>query len=238
MENADQSISRGSEHTVLYEAVVQGSIDDVRSSLANKVFSWDLTDNDEDDYSFRCSLKKAIELDYQNIVIALLQANFGDKKYCFGNWKPRYVAEALEMAARLGRQEIVRQLLETEKDNIRTISNALAHGVWSGNFCILKMLINAGASPNCETEDWGTPLIAAVRTGNLQVVQFLVEAGADPNKWVDMDGYESPLSTAAHEGDERIFEYLLPLVTDGEEVKFARKDLMRRVTDRKRQNTN
>ena len=220
------------EDSPLYKAVVQGIIDDVRSSLTNKVFSWDLTDHDEDDYIFRQALGKAIEIDRQDIVRAMFQAQFGDLEYGVGNWKHQYVTEALETAARLGKQEIVEQLLETEKDSIRRISNALAHGAWSRNLRILQMLIDAGASANCETT-WGTPLIAAARTGDLKVVQFLVEAGADINMWVDMDGYTSPLLVSAYDGHEEVFEYLLPLVTNEEEIEAARNALPRKAARRK-----
>jgi ankyrin repeat protein len=67
------------------------------------------------------------------------------------------------------------------KDNIRKISNALTHAVWSRNLQILRMLIDAGASLNFETEGT-TPLIAAARTGDLGVVQFLVRSRS---KYVD-----------------------------------------------------
>ena len=208
----------------IYKAVIRGNVDDVRSSLANKIFSWDMAEWDEDDYIFRQALNKAIELNYIDIVSAMLQAHFGENDYYRKSWKPWYVSEALNTAALLGRDKIVHQILEIDNDNIHKISDALAHGVWSSNIQILQMLMDAGASPNCETE-WGTPLIAAARTGNLKIVQFLVEAGADPSKWVDMDGYESPLSAAAYEGHEHIFEYLLPSVADEEEIIFAKESL-------------
>jgi hypothetical protein len=220
------------EDSPLYQSVIKGNVDNIRTNLDNKIFSWDIADDDEDDYIFRNALRKAIELDRKDIVEVMFQAHFGDNEYGFGNWKRQYVAEALETAARLGKQEIVQQIIATEKDNIRTISNALAHGVWSRNLQILKILVDAGASSNCET-DWGTPLIAASSTGDLKVVQFLVEAGADPTMWVDLDGYVSPLIAAADAGHEEIFEYLLPLVTDEEEIEAARKELSRRGAGRK-----
>jgi ankyrin repeat protein len=139
------------ENSPLYKSVIHGKVDGVRSSLTGKVFSWDFADDDEDDYIFRSALEKAIELNHQAIVAIMLQSQFGDNECSVGNWRSHYVAEALEISARLGKQEIVRQLLETEKDNIRKISVALTHGVWSRNLQILKMLIDAGASSNCET---------------------------------------------------------------------------------------
>lgn len=175
-------------------------------------------------------MDKAIELNRQEILMAMLQAQFGDNDY--GNWKPRYVAEALETASRHGRQEIVKQILEIKKDNIRSISNALSNGVWSHNLEILKMLVDAGASPNCQT-DWGTSLIAAVETGDLQIVHFLVQVGADPNIRANlngyMNGYYSPLWSAASNGYDVIFEYLAPLINDRESINSARKELTLRI---------
>ncbi|PSB57807.1 ankyrin repeat domain-containing protein [Chamaesiphon polymorphus] len=226
----DYPISTCLEESPIYQAVIKGKIDDVRSSLAHKVFSWDWADDDEDDYIFRNSLNKAVEIDRSDIVAILLQAHFGDNGYDKRNWKPWYVTEALETAARLGRQEIVRQVLETEQDNIRNISNALDSGVWSRNITILQMLMDAGASPNAIT-DWGTPLIAATSAGDLNVVKFLIEAGADPNKGVDMKGYCSPLLSAAFEGHQDIFDYLLPFVTDEEEIEVAQEYVSIKNTD-------
>ena len=218
------------EDSQIYRAVIQGKIDDVRSSLGNRVFSWDWADDDEDDYIFRKSLRKAIEIDRPDILAVMLQANFGQNEYDRGTCKPWYIAEALEAAAFIGNQEIVKQLLETEKDNIHNISNALDNGVWSGNITLLQMLLDAGASPNART-DCGTPLIAAAQAGDVKIVKFLVEAGADPNKWVDMDGYCSPLHSAALEGHKDIFDYLLPLIVDEDEIDAAREyPAMKRVS--------
>jgi ankyrin repeat protein len=208
----------------IYKAVVRGDVDDVRLSLANKIFSWDMAEWDEDDYIFRQALNKAIELNYLDVVSAMLQSQFGENEYYRTSWKPWYVSEALNTAALLGRDKIVHHILAIDKDNIHKISDALAHGAWSCNIQILQMLMDAGASPNCETE-WGTPLIAAARTGDLEIVKFLIKAGADPSKWVDMDGYASPLFAAAYEGHEHIFEYLLPSVTDESEIRYAKESL-------------
>jgi ankyrin repeat protein len=210
------------ENCLLYKSVVRGKIADVSSSLKDKVFSWDFDDENEDHYVFRRSLQKAIELNNKDIVQVMLQSNFGESKFGFGTSKPQYVAEALEVAARLGKKDIVKNILEFEKDYVRKITNALAHAAWSDNIPILQMLIDAGASPNLETE-WGTPLIVAAQSGNIKAVKFLVEVGADPNKSVDMDGHRSPLLAAANTGNKEICTYLIPLVYSRKEIKIAQK---------------
>ncbi len=216
----NDSIPTFLEESQIYKAVIQGKIDDVRSSLEGKVFSRDWSDDDEDDYIFIKSLIKAIEIDRPDILVIMLQANFESNEYDRGTWKPWYVAEAIETAAFIGNQQIVRQLLETERDNIHNISNALDYAMWNRNTIILQMLMDAGASPNARTE-YGTTLIAAAQAEDLKIVKFLIESGADPNKWVDMDGYCSPLLSAALEGHKDIFDYLLPFITDEDEINTA-----------------
>lgn len=144
------------------------------------------------------------------------------------NYKTRYFEEALLTAARLGKLALLREILPTQKDKFRSLSNALAHGVWSRDLKIIQTLIEAGASLNCYT-DWGTPLIAAARTGDIRIVRYLVEAGADPNMWVDDDGYNSPLSEAVHEGHQEVCDYLLPLITNQEDIEYAQRELPKSV---------
>ncbi|WP_449418116.1 ankyrin repeat domain-containing protein [Phormidium nigroviride] len=144
------------------------------------------------------------------------------------HYKKHYFQEALETAASLGKLAIVQQILATEKDKIRSLSNALAHGVWSRDIKIIQALIEAGASLNCRTE-WGTPLIAAARTGDIRIIHYLIEAGADPNMWIDDGGYMSPLFAAVYEGHQEACDYLLPLITNREEIECAQRELSKSV---------
>lgn len=218
------------ERTALYKAVIQGDSDQMQSLILGKTFIWDFSDNDTNAYTFKHALVKAVELDHKEIVQFMLNASFACDG--FGSHKPRYVAEALEMAAKFGRLNIVQQILKTDKDNCRRISEALAHGVWSHNLQLLQTLIDAGASPNCEVTWWGTPLVAAVTAGSLEVVKYLVEAGADPNMRVVMDScYISALSAAVHDGKREIVEYLLPLTTDPEAIECVRSTLLEAAMD-------
>ena len=138
--------------------------------------------------------------------------------------KQYYFQEALNMAARLGKLDTLQRILATEKDNCRSLSDALADGVRSGDLKIVQTLIDAGASLNCRTE-WETPLIAAAGTGDLKIVRYLVEAGADPNMWIDCDRYVSPLSVAVSQGHQEVCDYLIPLKANLEEVESARRKL-------------
>lgn len=149
-------------------------------------------------------------------------------------YRSRYFREALEIAARLGRLEIVQRIFELETFSNKSLSQILAYGVWSGDLRIVQILVNAGAILNIQTEYYGTPLIAAARAGNLSIVQYLVEAGADPNMWIDDSGYRSPLCSAVYEGHEDICEYLLPLVSDSEEIAYAREKLPKAIIRKQR----
>ncbi|RCJ21073.1 hypothetical protein A6770_30860 [Nostoc minutum NIES-26] len=149
------------------------------------------------------------------------------------NYKTRYFKEALERAASLGRLNIVQQILALQQFDGLCLSNALAHGVWSRDIKILEVLIKAGAYLNYRTE-WGTPLIAAARTGEVRIVRYLVEAGANPNMWIDLDGYMSPLSAAVYEGHQEVCDYLLPLITDPEEIEYAERELPKAVIRKQR----
>ncbi|BAY26955.1 hypothetical protein NIES2100_67710 [Calothrix sp. NIES-2100] len=149
------------------------------------------------------------------------------------NYKICYFKEALEMATRLGRLNIVQQILAIQKFDGHSLSNSLAHGVWSKDIKIVEVLIAAGAYLNLRT-DWGTPLIAAARTGEVRIVRYLVEAGADPNLWIDYDGYMSPLSVAVYEGNQEVCDYLLPLITDSEEIEYAERELPKAVIRKQR----
>ncbi|OUL19387.1 ankyrin repeat domain-containing protein [Nostoc sp. 106C] len=148
-------------------------------------------------------------------------------------YKIRYFKEALEMAACLGRLNIVQQILAIQKFDGHSLSNALAHGVWSKDIKIVEVLIAAGAYLNLRT-DWGTPLIAAARTGEVRIVRYLVEAGADPNLWIDYDGYMSPLSEAVYEGHQEVCDYLLPLIRNREDIEYAERELPKAVIRKQR----
>lgn len=148
-------------------------------------------------------------------------------------YKTRYFEEALLTAARLGKLAIVQQILATKKYQCRSLSNALAHGVWSRDINIIETLLETGAALNCHT-DWGTPLIAAVRIGDIRIVRYLVEAGADPNMWIDDYGYRSPLEQAVYEGHQEVCDYLLPLITNQEEIEYAQRELPKSVIRKQR----
>jgi uncharacterized protein len=87
----------------------------------------------------------------------------------------------------------------------------LAIAAYKGNLEIVKLLIDAGAIVNIPLKDpeYWTPLMCAVMSGDFEVVKFLVEAGADVNEIRD-GGYFS-LAIAAHNGYQKIFDYLAPL---------------------------
>ncbi len=173
----------------------------------------------------QCLLEESDEILKQILVKAITAKSNTDKN--------RYFTETLELAAKLGRLKLVEYILKNEKEFCPSLSNALAFGAESENINILQMLIDAEATINCCTE-YGTPLIAAARTGNVDIVRYLVESGANPNMWIDDSGYMSPLFAAVFEGNQEVCDYLLPLITDPEEIEYAKQELPKAVIRKKR----
>uniref|UniRef100_UPI001F45EF26 ankyrin repeat domain-containing protein n=1 Tax=Nostoc sp. CMAA1605 TaxID=2055159 RepID=UPI001F45EF26 len=171
-------------------------------------------------------LLEETNIELKNTLVQAITSNLESNKI-------GYFKEALEIAARLGRLNTIQQILALKTFDGHALSNVLAHGVWSKDIKILEILIAAGACLNLRTE-WGTPLIAAARTGDVSIVRYLVEAGADPNLWIDDDGYMSPLSEAVYEGHQEVCDYLLPLITDAEEIEYAARELPKAVIRKQR----
>ena len=66
-------------------------------------------------------------------------------------------------------------------DNKLLMISALHSAAMNGHFEIVKLLIEAGASVNIQTNGGWTPLCGAAENGHFKVVQFLLQAGADVN---------------------------------------------------------
>lgn len=86
----------------------------------------------------------------------------------------------------------------------------------------IESLLEAGADINLGLEDGLTFVAVAAGGGRLDIVKALVEAGADVNPIVEDGDY--PLSNAARQGFQEIFDYLAPL-TAPEERRLATMDL-------------
>jgi RHS repeat-associated protein len=88
---------------------------------------------------------------------------------------------------------------------------------------LVKILLSKGAfvdPKSCGSSH--TPLTLASYYGQLEIVKMLVNAGADVNYLAEGEG---ALFCAASQGHVDIYEYLLPLVSDLEEIKMAKEEL-------------
>lgn len=117
---------------------------------------------------------------------------------------------ALQVAAYLGRTEIVNLLLEHGADvNVLASDNgaALQAAAYRGYTKIAQLLLEHGADVNARDGDYGTALQAAARYGNMEVVQLLLEYSADVNA---EDGYYgTALQAAARHGHVEVAQLLL-----------------------------
>jgi ankyrin repeat protein len=122
-------------------------------------------------------------------------------------------------------REIVTLLLSKGADPSKSFSEdvPLISAVLRNNIDLVKLLLSEGAfvDPACCGSD-RTPLILASYYGQLEIVKMLVNAGADVNYLAEGEG---ALFCAASQGHIDIYEYLLPLVSDSEEIKMAKEEL-------------
>jgi ankyrin repeat protein len=117
---------------------------------------------------------------------------------------------------------------------VENLSSPLVNSSLHQHLEIVRTLIVAGANPNA-VAGHGTPLIAAVKGESLDIIRYLVEeAGADPNQGIDDSGYQSPLTHAAFAGSQAICDYLMPRVSDPEQIKGAQESLPQAIIRRQR----
>jgi cytohesin len=86
---------------------------------------------------------------------------------------------ALTTAVRRRRRETVKILLEAHADPKSGLN--LWYASMAGDVEMVKLLLDAGASPNIPGPRGRTGLFEAARSGHTEVVGALLEAGADPN---------------------------------------------------------
>ena len=101
----------------------------------------------------------------------------------------------------------------TEKLNSKKIGDTpIFSAINRGNSDILRLLIDAGADVNGESNIDRSPLFRAIRDGDKEKVRLLLENGADVN--ITNDEGETALHSAALYGNKEILELLLDYNVD------------------------
>jgi ankyrin repeat protein len=128
-------------------------------------------------------------------------------------------------AVEMDNREIVILLLSKGADPSKSFSEdvPLISAVLRNNIDLVKLLLSEGAfvDPICCGSS-RTPLILASYYGWLETVKMLVNAGADVNYLAEGEG---ALFCAASQEHIDVYEYLLPLVSDPEEIKMAKEEI-------------
>ncbi len=115
----------------------------------------------------------------------------------------------LTVAAALGRDDDVRQLVSFANNEDRRLALALA--AQHGRTASVRALLDAGVDANrfipVRGHSHATPLHQAALSGNTQIVQILIDAGADPNVRDILYGGQ-PADWAAYNHFDELAEWL------------------------------
>uniref|UniRef100_A0A6V7QQH6 Serine/threonine-protein kinase BSK1-like TPR repeats domain-containing protein n=1 Tax=Ananas comosus var. bracteatus TaxID=296719 RepID=A0A6V7QQH6_ANACO len=117
---------------------------------------------------------------------------------------------ALHFAAREGRTEVCKYLLEELKLDINPKDDdgetPLIHAVRQGHFDTAKYLLEQGADPSASSSMGATPLHHAAGIGNIDLMNLLLSKGADVESQSDAG---TPLIWAAGHGQQDAVKLLL-----------------------------
>lgn len=201
----------------LIDAVSAGNLSEVNKLISEGIEINQINYADED----LTLLMLAIDIDRADIVQALIDAgaDLYDSTY--------FEDTPLGLAATRGNLEILELLLNAGANpNYGGESPPLCDAVRKQHVNVIKALIQRNADVNLTTPSKISPLMIAAGIGNLEIVKLLVELGADVNATDDiMEAGNVALNKAACNGHQEVFDYLLPMTSDPEKIKYAQKEL-------------
>ena len=201
----------------LIDAVTTGDLPRI-NQLISEGIEINEVDYENDDFT---PLMLAINIERADMVKALVDAD----AYLYDS---TYVEDTpLGLAARKGNLEIVRLLLQAGANpDDGGESPTLCYAVSRQHIDIIKALIQWNADVNLTTPSRISPLMIAAGIGNLEIVKLLVKSGADVNSTDDIGSAGNvALNKAAYNGHQEVFDYLLPMTSDPEKIKYAQKEL-------------
>lgn len=119
------------------------------------------------------------------VVKCLLKAGVALNELPDEDWK-KNVKGSLSLAAEVGNVALVQLLLASGAD-LTVHKAAIAFAVMKGHVEVVRMLLNAGASPNTVlgmgySNSLYDPLVTAVEQKSVELVRLLLNAGSDPNE--------------------------------------------------------
>lgn len=201
--NADPNVVDGIGHTPLLRAVDTGQIETVEVLLNAKA------DPNVRDHNGKTALMKAVESQKPAIVALLLSHGVDVKAVTPDGDSPALTAaqdglpESFEIIKMLGKAK-------ANMDASNAAYTPLFYAVNQSNKELVRVLLEAGASPDAKTQFGKTPLHEAI--GNLEILQMLLAAKGNPN--VTNDRGETPLHEAIANGSLETVDALLKAGAD------------------------
>jgi ankyrin repeat protein len=132
-----------------------------------------------------------------------------------GSLLARGAKYTISVAAAVGDQERVEQLLRSDESLARRLDSArvspLSHAAREGHLHIVRRLLEEGAEPNTPEESApdGLALFEACQGNHLEVARLLLEHGANPNAGVDSCGCCLTIGKVYHGPQAKPLERLL-----------------------------
>jgi ankyrin repeat protein len=212
-------------NSILFQAVASNDIEMVEKICKNgfNADHWEYWEPSLGWGDLSGALEKAVE--NQNVEIVKLILNCDNNK--INTVKHSHVIDSMKIA--YGTPNILLcDILWSSLDNnqwgvdAETIAELLGYAVFSGNISVIEHILKKGANVNCLT-GWGSPLTIAVAENKFDVVDVIIRNGADPNfnNQEENAGYGA-LSTAALNNFKELYQYLLPFVSDEDEIEYSK----------------
>ena len=198
----------------LFDAVESRNIEEVEKALSEEKL------NTSEYYGYR-SIVAAAENGHFDILKILLESSKDLPRLSFWSNSYHIASSALMRAARHGRTDMVKLLLDYEANvEKKDLREAFVEALLSGNLEITKMLLDAGAPVNMKDEKGITPLMCAVlfpSENQELLIEWLLAAGAHVNikykTWVQegktkKQKINTALTYAEELGNEKIVDIL------------------------------
>jgi hypothetical protein len=212
-------------NSILFQAVVSNNVELVEKICDNGFNAdyWEYWEPSSEWGDLSGALEKAVE--NQNIELVKLLLNTDNNK--INSVKHDHIITGMKIAYRIPNMllcDMFWDFLDSHQCGVDndTLSEFLAGAIFSGDINVIEHILRKGANINYLT-GWGSPLTIAVAQNKIDVVKLLMKHGANPNfnNQEENAGYGA-LSTAALNKFKEIYQYLLPFVSDEDEMEYSK----------------